>query len=83
MTTFRPGTWRNQASRLCACWAAEDRPVPPWVRIVTGTLAFPPNMYLTFAVWLAIWSMAMPAKSTYINSATGRIPNRAEPRARR
>ena len=81
MTTFRPGTCRNHASRLCACWAAEDRPVPPCVRIVTGTLALPPNMYFTLAVWLAIWSMAIPEKSTYMSSATGRIPRSAEPSA--
>ena len=55
--------------------------MPPWVRMTTGTLALPPNMYLTLAVWFTIWSMAMPAKSMYMISATGRIPSRADPSA--
>ena len=50
--------WQSIASRLWLCWAAADRPAPPAVVIVSGSLASPPNMYFSFAAWLTIWSAA-------------------------
>src|SRR6266540_6028566 len=50
-------------------------------RITIGTLALPPNMYLSLAPWLKIWSMQTPKKSTNISSATGRSPVAAAPTA--
>ena len=37
MTTLMPGTWANQASRLCECWAAAPVPDPAGARITSGT----------------------------------------------
>ena len=46
-----------------------------------GSTALPPNMYFILAAWLTSWSMAHIMKVMYMNSATGRIPTAAEPRA--
>jgi hypothetical protein len=40
-----------------------------------GNEVWPPNMYLIFAMWLMIWSMASRAKFTVISSAIGRSPH--------
>ncbi len=39
----------------------------------------PPDMYLALAIWFAIWSMAIAAKSPNISSTTGRPPTIAAP----
>ena len=78
-TTFRPGMWHRIASRLWLCWAAADRPPPPAVVMVSGTVAEPPNMYLIFAAWFTIWSMATQMKSMNIRSTIGRRPVTASP----
>ena len=71
----------NQASSCCACCAPGDQPAPPWVRIVSGTFSCPPDMYRCFAAWLTICSVASVRKSSYMTSATGRIPCIAAPMA--
>ena len=48
ITTINPGTWANQASRLCE-WVAASCPQPAGVRITSGTFAWPPNMEWIFA----------------------------------
>jgi hypothetical protein len=79
MTTFKPGMWAKNVSRLWECWAASPVPAPPWVRMTRGIFAFPPVMYLNFAAWFTIWSIAIVAKSTYMISTTGLIPRIAAP----
>ena len=71
----------NQASSCCACCAPGDQPAPPWVRIVTGTFNCPPDMYRCLAAWLTICSVASVRKSSYMTSATGRMPCIAAPMA--
>src|SRR5919201_1642450 len=78
-TTFRPGMWTNHASSCCACCAPGDQPAPPCVRKVTGTESCPPDMYRCLAAWLTICSVASVRKSSYMISATGRIPCIAAP----
>src|SRR6478736_2619598 len=78
-TTLRPGMWTNHASSCCACCAPGDQPAPPCVRNVTGTVTCPPDMYRCFAAWLMICSVASVRKSSYMISATGRIPWIAAP----
>ena len=80
MTTSRPGTWANQASRLCE-WVAASCPQPAGVRITRGTLAWLPNMEWIFAALLTIWSIATRLKLIVISSATGRRPPIAAPTA--
>ena len=43
-TTTRPGTWMNQASRLCECCAAAPPAAPACVRTTRGTASWPPDM---------------------------------------
>ena len=43
-TTTSPGTWMNQASRLCECCAAAPPAAPAWVRTTSGTASWPPDM---------------------------------------
>ena len=43
-TTLRPGTWANQPSKLCECWAVSWLPAPLGVRMTSGQPASPPNM---------------------------------------
>src|SRR6266542_1746444 len=71
--------WTNQASSCCACCAPGDQPAPPCVRNVTGTVTCPPDMYRCFAAWLMICSVASVRKSSYMISATGRMPWSAAP----
>ena len=47
-----------------------------------GTFIKPPDMYLTFAALLKIWSNVIQQKLQNINSTTGRIPIIAAPTAR-
>ena len=51
ITTFRPATCVNHASRDFECCAALPRPEPPWVRTTSGTRACPPNMKRFCAAW--------------------------------
>ena len=51
-TTFSPGMWVNSGYRHWECWAAARSPAPYMVRITTGVIALPPNMYRNFAAWL-------------------------------
>ena len=37
ITTLRPGTAQNQASKFCECWAPLGPPAPHIVRIVSGS----------------------------------------------
>src|ERR671919_2957166 len=78
-TTFRPGTCTNQASSCCACCAPGDQPAPPCVRIVSGTLTWPPDIVRCFAAWLTSCSIESVRKSSYMISTTGRIPCIAAP----
>ena len=43
-TTFSPGTWANQPSKLCECCAVSWLPAPFGVRMTSGQPASPPNM---------------------------------------
>ena len=79
MTTLMPGTWANQASRLCECCAAAPVPEPAGARMTSGTCAAPPSMKWIFAAWLTIWSIAQVTKSENCSSTTGRSPHRAAP----
>ena len=58
-----------------------ESPAPTIVRMTTGVVALPPNMYLNLAAWLKIWSKQTPMKSTNISSATGRMPQGGRPMA--
>src|SRR3954449_1647711 len=78
-TTLRPGMCTNHASSCCACCAPGDHPAPPCVRKTTGTVSCPPDMYRIFAAWLTTCSAASVMKSSYMISATGRIPCIAAP----
>src|SRR5262249_455376 len=78
-TTLRPGTCTNQDSSCCACWAPGDQPAPPCVRIVSGTLTWPPDMVRCLAAWLTICSIEIVRKSSYMISTTGSIPWIAAP----
>src|SRR6266536_1941859 len=78
-TTFNPGMCTNHASSCCACCAPGDQPLPPCVRNVTGTVTCPPDMYRCFAAWLTTCSAASVRKSSYMISATGRMPWSAAP----
>ncbi len=49
------------------------------MRITIGHDTWPPNMYLTEAAWLTIWSIASSEKFTVISSTTGRSPTIALP----
>src|SRR4029079_19639879 len=80
-TTFKPGTWANQASRLWLCCAAAPVPEPPGRRTTIGTVALPPNMKWIFAAWLTICSIASVTKSENCSSSTGFIPVIAAPTA--
>ncbi len=42
--TVSPGTWQNQASRLCECWAANWWAALPGPRMTSGTESCPPDM---------------------------------------
>ena len=81
MTTLRPGTWANHASRLCECWAAAPVPEPSGARSTIGTVAAPPSMKWILAAWLTIWSIAWLVKSENWISTIGRMPARAAPTA--
>ena len=81
MTTLRPGTCANHASRDCECCAAAPVPEPPGARSTMGTLAAPPSMKWILAAWLTIWSMAWQVKSENWISTIGREPTRAAPTA--
>src|SRR5436309_6301646 len=78
-TTLSPGMWTNHASSCCACCAPGDQPAPPCVRKTTGTVICPPDMYRCFAAWFTTCSAARVMKSSYMISATGRIPCIAAP----
>src|SRR5215470_16630196 len=71
--------WTNQASSCCACCAPGDQPAPPCVRKTTGTVSCPPDMYRSFAAWFTTCSAARVMKSSYMISATGRMPCIAAP----
>ena len=43
-TTFRPGTWVSQASRLWECCAAAPVPAPAGRRTTIGIEILPPNI---------------------------------------
>ena len=81
MTTLRPGTWANHASRLWECWAAAPVPEPSGARSTMGTDMAPPSMKWIFAAWLTIWSIAWLVKSENWISTIGRIPASAAPTA--
>src|SRR5579884_3466774 len=66
--------WTSHASSCCACCAPGDQPAPPCVRIVSGTVTCPPDMYRCFAAWLTICSSERVRKSSYMISTTGRMP---------
>ena len=53
-TIFRPGTVSAQFSTACECCAPNPRPPPLAVRITSGTVTWPPVMYLTFGISLAM-----------------------------
>ena len=74
ITTLRPGTWANHASRLCECWAAAPVPEPSGARSTIGTVAAPPSMKWILAAWLTIWSIAWLVKSENWISTIGRMP---------
>ncbi len=80
-TTFSPGMWASQASRVWE-WVAPE-PIPPKtaVRRVSGTESSPPDMKRALAAWLTSWSRAMLMKSMIMSSATGRMPAVAAPTA--
>ena len=78
-TTFSPGTWAYQPSRLCECCAASCRPAPVVIRITTGTLNWPPDMCSSVAAVLTIWSSARRLKLTVMISTIGRSPPIAAP----
>ena len=44
-----------------------------------GTLSCPPDIYLSFAAWFTIWSIASTAKLMVIISTTGLSPSIAAP----
>src|SRR5262245_42999770 len=69
----------SHASSCCACCAPGDQPAPPWVRIVSGTFSWPPDMKRCFAAWLTICSSESVRKSSYMISTTGRMPAIAAP----
>src|SRR5579884_58261 len=71
--------WTSHASSCCACCAPGDQPAPPCVRIVSGTVTCPPDMYRCFAAWLTICSSESVRKSSYMISTTGRMPAIAAP----
>jgi hypothetical protein len=81
ITTFRPGMWVSQLSRLCECCAPPRWPEPPCVRSTIGTLSWPPDMKCAFAAWFTSWSSASVRKSMNMISATGRRPDCAAPTA--
>ena len=82
ITVLSPGRGHSRASRLWLCWAPAESPAPPMVVMVSGRVALPPNMYLSLAAWLAIWSMDTSTKSMNIRSTTGRSPTTAAPMPR-
>ena len=43
MTTFSPGQWASQASRLCECWQPAPNPAPAFMRTTSGKLDLPPE----------------------------------------
>ena len=59
--------------------AGGDQPAPPWVRTVSGTVTWPPDIVRCFAPWFTICSIASVVKSSYMISTTGRIPCMAAP----
>ena len=77
-----PGMWHSSASSDWLCCAAAERPAPPAIVMVSGSVAVPPNMYLSLAAWFTIWSMATQTKSMNIRSTTGRSPVTAAPMPR-
>ena len=79
ITTTSPGVCTNQASRLCECCAAMPIPLETAPRSTSGTLTWPPDMYLHFAAWLTIWSITRVTKSAICSSTTGRQPTSAAP----
>ena len=78
-TTLSPGTWTNHASSCCACCAPGDQPAPPCVRIVSGTLTWPPDIVRCFAAWFTSCSIEIVRKSSYMISTIGRMPWIAAP----
>src|SRR4051812_2918022 len=78
-TTLRPGTCTSHASSCWACCAPGDQPAPPCVRMVSGTLSCPPDMYRCLAAWFTICSIESVRKSSYMISTTGRMPCIAAP----
>ena len=81
ITTFSPGMWASQLSRLCECCAPQRRPAPPCVRSTSGTDSWPPDIACALAAWLTSWSSASVTKSMNITSITGRMPDCAAPTA--
>ena len=77
--TSSPGTCRNHPSNECECVGPSWCPAPPGIRITIGHDTWPPNMYLTAAAWLTIWSIASSEKLTVMISTTGRSPAIAAP----
>ena len=71
--------WAYQHSRLWECWAASWRPAPVAIRITSGTLSWPPDMWRSVAALFTIWSSASRLKLTVITSTIGRRPPRAAP----
>ena len=73
-STLMPGMCAYQPSRLCECCAASCRPAPVAMRITSGTLNWPPDMWRSVAALFTIWSSASRLKLTVMISTIGRMP---------
>ena len=78
-TMRRPGTCAYQPSREWECWAASCRPAPVVLRMTSGTLNWPPDMWRKVAAVFTIWSSASRLKLTVMISTIGRMPPSAAP----
>ena len=79
VATLSPGTCAYQPSNECECCAAMPRPPPLAMRITTGTLSWPPDMWRRVAAVLTIWSSARSEKLIVITSTIGCMPPTAAP----
>ena len=58
MTIFRPATFMNIGCGFSECCAAAAPDGPEAAKRTMGSWIWPPDMYGSFAAWLATWSMA-------------------------